>query len=227
MIRVFIGCDSRQPLGYTVLQHSIQRHARGRVVVEPLHIDRLPIKRRGLTDFTYSRFLVPWLCDFEGVAIFMDADIVVNGDVAELAAQADGASSVQVMQEQPRFEWPSVMLFNNAHCKTITPDFVDDTANKLFDLAWGRVGTFSKEWNHCVNKVDPAEAKLYHFTEGLPCWVECQGSPFDEIWFDNFKDMQRTVGWKELMGTSVHLPSVLARHVANRFGVHLDIRPNA
>src|SRR5438445_11336204 len=84
VIRVFAGYDSRQPLAYNVLQHSIQRHTKHRVTVEPLMLDRLPMTRRGLTEFTFSRFLVPWLCDYQGRAIFMDSDIVVTGDVAEL-----------------------------------------------------------------------------------------------------------------------------------------------
>ena len=74
------------------------------------------------------------------MAIFMDADIVVTGDVAELAAQADGMHAVQVMHDQPRFEWPSVMVFNNALCRELTPEFVNEPKNRLLDLEWGPVG---------------------------------------------------------------------------------------
>src|SRR5438552_3272509 len=114
IIRVFAGYDSRQALAFNVLQHSIQRHTQRRVTVEPLILDRLPIKRRGLTEFTFSRFLVPWLCDYEGKAIFMDSDIVVTGNVGEVWDTLLMDHSVYVMQEQAKFEWPSVMLFQNA-----------------------------------------------------------------------------------------------------------------
>jgi hypothetical protein len=222
--RVFIGFDTRQPLGYNVLQHSLHRYSAHRVIVEPLILSKLPIHRRGLTDFTYSRFIVPYLCGYDGAAVFMDADVVVTGDIGELIEQADATSAVQVMQEQPRFEWPSVMLFNCTRCKVLTPEYIDDPANSLMKLDWGPVGTFSREWNHCVNKMDPAEAKLYHYTEGLPCWEEVIGSPLDKVWLDEFADMQRTVGWRELMGQSVHMPAVLTRMVARKFGVQLDVR---
>jgi len=82
MNRVFVGVDPRQPLGYNVLQWSIHRHAKKRVSVEPLMLPKLPITRRGLTEFTYSRYLVPYLCGYEGSAVFMDADIVVTGDTS-------------------------------------------------------------------------------------------------------------------------------------------------
>lgn len=180
-------------------------------MVEPLILCKLPIKRRGLTEFTFSRYLVPWLCEYEGAAIFMDADIVVAGDVAELAAQADGISAVQVMQEQHKFEWPSVMLFNNANCRTLTPEWIDDQENKPNALAWGEVGKFSAEWNHCVGYMLPKQAKLYHYTQGLPCWYETRGLPEDIHWLTAFDEMQSTVSWKELMGESVHAEPVLRR----------------
>ena len=209
--RVFIGFDPRQPLAYNVLQSSLHRNSAGRVIVEPLMLHKLPVSRRGLTEFTYSRFLVPWLCGYEGSAIFMDADIVVTGDVAELAAQADPSFAVQVMQDQPKFEWGSVMLFNNANCKKLTPEFVNDPANPLLDLEWGPVGTFSADWNHCVGYQEPKEANLYHYTQGLPCWYETSGLPEDEAWLEERKALTATVPWKELMGRSVHAKPVLQR----------------
>lgn len=221
MTRVFVGYDPRQPLAYNVLQSSLHRHSKGRVQVEPLMLHKLPITRRGLTDFTYSRFLVPYLCGYEGVGIFMDADIVVTGDIAELAAQADGESAVQVMQEQPKFEWASVMLFNCANCKVLTPEYINDPQNKLLELRWGKVGTFSPEWNLCVNKVEPREAKLYHYTEGIPHWDEVKCSPLDDIWQAEYEAATKSVEWKELMGGSVHAAPVIQRYMRQKFGITL------
>jgi hypothetical protein len=219
MTRVFVGFDERQPVAYNVLQHSLHRYARGRVQVEPLMLDKLPMERRGLTQFTYSRFIVPYLCDYQGTAIFMDADVVVNGDIAELAAQADGESCIQVMKEQHKFEWASVMLFNCDKCRILTPEYIDDPANKLLELNFGPIGEFSPEWNHCVNRMEAAEAKLYHFTEGIPLWDEVRGSPLDQIWLDEYADMVATVPWVELMGSSVHARPVLHRFLKRKFGV--------
>lgn len=212
-MKAFIGFDPRQPLAYNVLQHSIHRHASGTVMVAPLQLRNLPISRRGLTEFTFSRFLVPWLCGYEGLAAFFDADQVMCGDIAELFAQADGSSAVQVQQEQAKFEWASVMLFDCAKCRILTPQYVDDPHNKLFDFAWaaGAVGKLSPEWNHCVGYAAPADAKLYHYTQGLPCWYETQGLAEDGHWLDAREDMVRTSTWKELMGTSVHAKPVLLR----------------
>ena len=212
-VRVFIGVDPRQPLGYNVLQYSLNRWSRRRVLVEPLMLAKLPIQRRGLTEFTYSRYLVPWLCGYEGSAIFMDADIVVTGDIGELLDQADPQYAVQVMQNQPKFEWASVMLFNNANCKVLTPEWIDDPANKPQNLDWGTVGSFSDDWNHCVGYAKPKVANLYHYTMGLPCWYETRGNREDMHWLNAFKEMQHTVSWKDLMGKSVHAKPVIERMV--------------
>jgi hypothetical protein len=214
-VRVFIGVDRRQPVGLSVLQHSIVWRSSRPVSIQPLILEQLPIKRRGLTTFTFSRFLVPWLCDFKGSAVFMDADILVKGDIAELIACADYSYDVQVMQDQPRFEWPSVMLFNNARCMKLMPEYVEDPANALFDLAWAKsVGSFPKEWNRCVGYSE-GDAKLYHYTQGLPVWPETRGNfAEDQMWVDEHRRANGTVSWKELMGTSVHAPLTLKMYRA-------------
>lgn len=214
MLKVFVGYDPRQPLAYNVLQHSIQRHTKQVVAVVPLKLETLPIKRRGLTEFTYSRFLVPYLSGFTYQSVFMDSDVVVAADIGELFKCVDLTCSVQVMQEQARFEWASVMLFNNAKCANLTPEFVDDPSNPLLDLAWAKkVGTLPKEWNHCVGYAEPCSAKLYHFTQGIPCWPETRGLPEDGIWHREREAMDFTCSWKELMGGSVHARPTIERAI--------------
>jgi hypothetical protein len=206
MLRVFIGTDPRQPIAWNVLSDSIVRHASVPVAITPLSLKTLPITRRSLTEFTFSRFLVPYLCDFKGTALFLDADMVVTGDIAELFACADGKSSVQVNKDQAKFEWPSAMLFNCEHCSALTPEYVEDRSNQLFDFAWAKsVGEFPAEWNHCISYAPPRmDAKLYHWTAGIPVWRETRGQAEDPIWHDAYKHMLHTVSYAELMGNSVH-----------------------
>jgi hypothetical protein len=222
MLRVFLGYDPRQPLAYTILQHSIVQHCSVPVAITPLILATLPTERRGLTEFTFSRFLVPYLCDFKGVALFMDSDIVVTGDIKELFEQSQIAvHDLQVMQNQPQFEWGSVMLFNNPRCMKLTPEFINDESNHLLDLKWARsVGTFSDDWNHCVGYQEPKEAKLYHYTQGIPCWPETQGLPEDIHWHEAAAASRHTVSWTDLMSTSVHAKPTLKRFLG-KYGVKL------
>jgi len=213
-LRVFIGYDPRQPLAYNVLQHSIARHSSKPVSITPLILKQLPITRRGITEFTYSRFLVPYLCGFKGTALFLDADMAVRGDISELFACADMSHDVQVMKEQPKFEWTSAMLFNNNRCMNLTPEYVENAENSLLDLSWAKsVGSFPAAWNHCVAYQEPKEAKLYHYTQGLPCWPETRGMPEDGAWMEEAQMLTKTVTWKELMGKTVHVEPVIKRLV--------------
>lgn len=218
MNKVFVGFDPRQPLAYNVLQYSIHEHSSAPVSVIPLMLRQLPIKRRGLTEFTFSRFLVPYLSGFEGTSIFMDADVVINGDIQELFECVDPQASVSVMKNQAKFEWASVMLFNNAKCQMLTPEYIEDTSHGLLDLAWADgVGCFPENWNHCVGyKPYNPEAKLYHYTQGIPVWDEVRGLPEDQVWDEAHAKMNSTVDWKTLMGDSVH-----AKHVIDRLLLRL------
>jgi hypothetical protein len=208
-MRIFIGTDPRQPVAWVVLANSIARHSSIPVEITPLVLSQLPIKRRGLTEFTFSRFLVPWLCRYSGKGLFLDADMVVTGDIAELANDfSDLRTSVRVMQKQPRFEWPSAMLFNCHNCTQLTPEYVENPKNPLFDLAWADhgVGELPPEWNVlCGYGEERTDGKLYHFTRGLPVWPETRGqTPQDAIWIKEARITGSTCTYQELMGNSVH-----------------------
>lgn len=143
----------------------------------------------------------------------MDGDIIVRGDVGELAgiAYEQPDAAVCVAKHVHRFEWPSVMVFNNWKCRILTPDYIN--ANQPADLRWAEsvsgIGEIPKEWNHCIGYEDHNEdAKLLHFTAGLPCWDETKDSPHAEKWLEELKHATGTVSYKDLMGNSIHDPLV-------------------
>ncbi len=212
-LRIFIGFDERQPLSYTVLQHSILWRSSKPLSISPLILRTLPIERRGLTPFTFSRFLVPWLCDYEGWALFLDLDMLVLGDIAELFGYADDRYAVVVCKNELRFEWPSAMLFNSEHPanRILTPDYVDDPkrCKKPHGIDWledeALIGEFPAEWNHLVGYDPPRkDAKLVHYTMGIPALPEVRGCEYTEEWLRDQKVANSSRPWLELMGNSVH-----------------------
>jgi hypothetical protein len=215
-MKVFSGMDERQPLAYHVCRSSIERHAGARIAIEPLRLKWLPVKRRGLTDFTFSRYLCPQLCDYQGTSLFMDADIVVRADVRELDALAPADAPISLVKNKLRLEWPSVMLFRNALCRALTPEFVESGKPESFDWAQ-TIGELPPEWNHCVGYDAPdPRAKLIHYTQGIPCWPETEDCEHAETWREEHRHLNGTVSWQELMGRSVHAPYVQRRLQARR-----------
>lgn len=212
-LRVFIGVDEKQPVALTVCAASVWRNAKQRVSIEPIRMDWMPgFTRRGLTQFTYARYGVPWMCDYRGTAIFMDGDILVHGDVNELAALADPLAAVSVATHLARFEWPSVMVFNNALCDQLTPKYINNPSTNPASLEWaGRIGNLPPKWNHAVLYDEHVEdASLIHFTCGLPGWPETRKSPHAEKWMRELRLATSQCSWQELMGTSVHVERVAA-----------------
>lgn len=159
-LNIFVGWDSRESAAYHVLCHSILRHASGPVSITPLVQSAL--RSKGLytrernkfesTEFSMTRFLVPYLSEYSGYSIFMDCDMLVTGDVYELLdiAKADERTKAadgrnyravwcvqheytprtklkmdnQVQTTYPRKNWSSVMVFRNKFCDRLTPQYV-------------------------------------------------------------------------------------------------------
>lgn len=208
MLRIFIGADPRQPVSLAVLAQSIYRLSSKPVAITPLVIDQLPLKRTGLTPFTFSRFLVPYLCNYEGWGLFLDADILVKDDIVKLFDMADDKYAVMVSKnEQHRFEWASVMLFNCAKCKILTPDYVE-TASGLHTINWvedNLIGDLPREWNQLVGYDEYREnPKLIHYTQGMPAYPLTQDCEYAIDWAQEHQYMNSIRPWEELMGNSIH-----------------------
>jgi hypothetical protein len=167
--------------------------------------------RGGLTPFTFTRFLVPYLCNYEGWALFLDIDMLLKDDISKLFALADDKYAVMVSKNVKRFEWASAMLFNCAKCKILTPEFVEN-AQDLHGIAWANeeeIGALPPEWNHLVGYDLPRDdAKLVHYTQGVPCFPETAESEYKKEWMIELKACNSAAPWDVLMGGSVHAAEV-------------------
>ncbi len=214
MIRVFIGFDTVETVSYHVLSHSIQARASEPVSITPLMLTQLDgvmtRERHNLqsTEFSFSRFLVPSLCDYQGWALFMDCDMLVLDDMAALWKLRDDNFAVQVVkhdhvpkettkflgQPQSKYEkknWSSVMLFNNERCKALTPDFVNTaTGLELHRFQWldsdDLIGDIPHRWNHLVGydeTVPVSEVSNLHYTIGGPYFDDYKDTDYAAEWF--------------------------------------------
>lgn len=212
ILSVFIGMDSRQPLAYQVAAHSIARNSSRPVSITPLILEQLPLKRRGLTDFSFSRYTVPWLCNYEGHALFLDGDTLTMGDIAELPW--DSPHAVSVVQHDSvvkhgkaidvRFERPSVMLFNCAECRGLSLDLIETGTPQKLQTWSPSIGDLPPEWNYLVEYNTGGGAKLAHFTMGIPVFPETCKDEYASEYQAEIQRMNSTVSWAEIMGSSVH-----------------------
>ncbi len=211
MIKVFIGYDTREAVAFNVLSHSIHRNATSPVSISPIMLSQLnqvfsrekhPLQS---TEFSFSRFLTPYLSEFKGWSIFMDCDMIVLDDIAKLWNMRDEKYAVMVVKHQhtPKEEkkflnqpqskyqkknWSSVILFNNARCKALTREYVNSASGlDLHQFKWldndDLIGEIPHNWNHLVgyDKYDP-DASLIHFTIGGPYFDEYKDCEYAEKW---------------------------------------------
>lgn len=218
MIRVFIGFDSREPVAYHVLANSILRQSSQPVAFTPLSLDNLgtllvrQTDKLSSTQFSFSRFLAPLLCDYQGWSLFMDCDMLVQRDLAELWALRDDRYAVMCVkhnhvpkettkflnQPQTAYEkknWSSVMLFNNAKCTALTKDYVNNaTGLELHRFRWldneDLIGEIPHGWNHLVDydpNVPAKEVHNFHYTSGGPYFDDYRNASYAEEWFQELR----------------------------------------
>lgn len=229
-LRVFIGYDSKEPAAFAVATHSVMRHASRPVEIIPLV--QYQLRKAGLytrergptesTEFSLTRFLVPYLSNFEGVSLFLDCDVLVRADVYDLllypliapdqavhVAQhdytpKDGTKFLgHVQTVYPRKNWSSVMLFQNAECRAVTPEYVNTaTGLDLHRFHWIRdaqIGALPRDWNWLIGDYPPnAQAKILHYTLGGPWWAEHVNCDHADLWRNELALM---------MGSNVHAVS--------------------
>ena len=213
MIKVFIGFDSHEIVAYHVLSHSIHARASEPVAIAPLMLSQLQAlfhrERNALqsTEFSFSRFLVPYLSGYEGWSLFCDCDMLMLDDVAKLWALRDERFAVQVVKHdhvppedvkflsQPQSKyakknWSSVMLFNNGKCRALKLDYVNAaTGLELHQFKWlnddSLIGEIPHRWNHLVDYDAPApisDLSLIHFTEGGPYFDAYKNCGYADLW---------------------------------------------
>ncbi|KAK7312135.1 hypothetical protein VNO77_35769 [Canavalia gladiata] len=217
--KIFIGYDSREDIAYEVCCHSLLKKT-------SIPIEIIPIKQSDLrknseywrettklesTEFSFTRFLTPYLANFEGWAMFVDCDFLYLADIKELKDLIDDKYAVMCVHHDyapkettkmdgavqtvyPRKNWSSMVLYNCGHPKNrvLTPDTVStQTGAFLHRFQWledGEIGSIPFVWNFLEghNKVvdnDPSTSpKAIHYTRGGPWFEAWKNCEFADLW---------------------------------------------
>ncbi len=218
-MKIFLGWDSREAEACRIAAASIRRHASGPVEIIPIskdtipEYDRLTVERDGKmwdaisdapmsTSHAIARFWLPYLCGYKGWAVFMDGDVLVRRDVAELFALKDERYPLQCVKHcynpgtglkkngdrqtsYARKNWSSVILWNCGHVanQRLGPSMLNTHPGLyLHGFSWlkpDQIGELPGIWNTLVT-----EPALVHFTEGLPSIAGRESQPYANEWFE-------------------------------------------
>lgn len=223
MMPVFVGYDEREAAAINTCVSSIIRRASRPVSITYLAKNQInftnPKKlKEGYPQsnaFIFSRFLIPYLQNFNGWALFIDGDMILLDDVTNILNHTDSKYAVMVVkhdyktkfpikylgavnQDYPRKNWSSVVLWNCGHPanKVLTKEYVENsTGEHLHRFQWlsdDEIGELPKEWNwleaeYPYNK----DAKLVHWTVSGPYFHETEHCDYSEQWRNEYLAMTR------------------------------------
>ena len=222
-LRVFIGYDSREDIAYQVARASLIRHASIPVEVFPIKQSELreeglywrPIDPLSSTEFSFTRFLTPYLAGYSGWALFCDCDFLFRGDIATLMDYADGAKACLVVphdyrpteavkmdnraqHQYPRKNWSSFMLINCEHeqVQKLTPELVNVASGMyLHRFEWltdDAIGHLPIAFNYLegwYTKDDCPNPIAVHFTRGGPWFKDHTNVEYGDEWMRASKSL--------------------------------------
>ena len=217
MINIFIGYDSKEKVAYNVLSHSIIQNSTKPVAITPIALNNLKddfVRERNAlssTEFSFSRFMIPHLMNYQGWALFMDCDMLMFEDISKLWRMRDDSKAIQVCkhdytpkeskkflgQVQTKYEkknWSSFMLMNCKKCTTLTPDYVNKASGlELHQFKWLEgdhlIGDLPLEWNWLVGEYEHKD-DVYnvHYTKGGPWFEDYAKCDYSQDWFRNLEE---------------------------------------
>jgi hypothetical protein len=217
VLKLFVGLDPNELVGFHVFVQSVLNRT------DPNKVEIIPVsgsKGTASNLFNKARFEIPYRCGYRGRAVWGDgSDMLARGDIQELPDLMETGCDVsvvkhnystkyttkflgQVNEDYPRKNWSSVMVFDcgNYAWRKLTPEYVDKaTASHLHRFEFlkeDRIGELPKEWNWLVSEYPYSqEAKLAHFTIGLPCWPAYKNADYSEEWRQELRQVNHFQQW--------------------------------
>jgi hypothetical protein len=226
VVRVFVGVDRSQMLGFEVLQYSIKRHSSLPVRVTSMLDLELPdpkdIRQGRRTGFSFSRFAIPRLAGYQGKALYVDADMQVFSDIRELWETPFDGAKVVIQDDIPqnkqsvdkegaparRIKQSSVMLLDCDALKWVPEEIIAGLDGKytyeqlLYDLCILREDEIGYRIPYRWNSLEywDESTSLTHYTDmRTQPWV----SPHNRIgwvWINELKRMLRdgAISWERV-----------------------------
>lgn len=239
---VWIGYDPNEHDAYLVARHTIHKFASGPVVVKPLiqlELRHIGLYRRAYTldaeknridafdmkpfstQFTFTRFLIPFLMARHGWAIYMDCDMIIKDDLYDLwdlrqnkyaimCVKHDHAPDEEFKmfgQKQTKYSrknWSSMMLINCGHDlhQGLTIDDVNTKPGHwLHNMTWcledmeKYIGSLPEQWNWLEGHSSPdVRPSIVHLTRGgpwIPKWQEVAFGDQWRVYFDEIEQADR------------------------------------
>ena len=224
---IYIGFDSKESIASDICEFSLKKNSEKKIIVNHIKIEEMRSRniysrdtdKLGSTEFTFTRFLVPYLQNYKGWALFCDSDFLWLDDVNKLFSNVKDEFAIMCVhhdykptnnkkkllssqQIYPRKNWSSLVLWNCAHPsnKSVTPNLINTKDGKFMHrFGWlkdDEIGQIHYEWNWLINwynEPEDGKPKALHFTEGGP-WLgkSFEKKEYSEVWLKYLEIFNKT-----------------------------------
>jgi hypothetical protein len=214
-LRIYVGATKDEMVPYRVLAQSIHDHSSVPVIVEPLTSVRSPLPRsranRPRTAFSFARFHIPELAGYRGRAVYLDSDMLVLGDIAELFEHPKDGAWIACTNQPAPAAWQndpwfkpgrqfSVMVLDCEQLSWRIDDIIGaldrgelSYPDLMFDMAVvpeDRIDdSICPAWNS-LEHID-SDTKLVHFTVVPSQPWKNDRNPLEGRWMTAFEDSVR------------------------------------
>lgn len=197
-VRVFVAATAAEWLPMRVLEYSIKENTSLPLELSAIysHQRQIPqpkgLANRARTPFSFQRFLIPELCQFKGLAIYMDADMQVFKDIGGLWNQpfSDNHLLTVASGTQGRRSQFSVMLLDCERLNWKIEDIIADLdkgsleyQTLMFEMSVAKKIGYSIPvvWNS-LEQYRAGETALLHYTDmNTQPWVSLE-NPNGHVW---------------------------------------------
>ena len=214
-LKIFIGWDEREQEAYDVCVKSLLKHSSVQLDIQPIiksvlmdtgeYFREQP--EAGSVEFTYTRFLTPYLAGYRDWALFVDCDFLFTKDVAELFAMKDEQYALMCVKHDyvpknavkmdgqkqvsyPRKNWSRCIVWNCGHLsnRILTPYIASRQTGAYLHrfqfLSAHMIGDLPLEWNWLEGEYDKPEGPpaAIHFTNGGPWFENWQNVEYADLW---------------------------------------------
>jgi len=187
-INIYVGATRPQLLSYLVLKHSIESNCTIEVLVRNLGelVNDNSLKRG--TPFSLQRLFIPKLNNYEGVAIYLDSDMIVYGDIAEIANTQKNKEVVlgcKARVGSTRPEQFSVFRIDCSRAKhwVFNSEIIDNKFNTNLDFEESKRNVFNSDWNSLEYYIK-GQTKLLHYTDmDKQPWISSENELRD-LWYE-------------------------------------------
>lgn len=225
---IYIGYDEREHIAAEVCKFSIEQ----RTVDPDIHFLKIqdipefvrPREPFQSTDFSYTRFMIPFINNYKGFSVFCDCDFLFLNDISDLMTSIDKTKAVSVVKHPtyiPRTEtkmygidqhimqkknWASLIVFNNEHSanKLLTPEYVNTRmpGRCIHQLEWCapyEIGSIPLDWNTLDDYYLLDNPKAIHYTDGGPWFDDYKNTMYSDLWWKEYDEYIKDTGQPRLL----------------------------